>query len=247
MTGFCVVRLIFLVCLAVLSGCVTTDAYRDVSAACSADAVSRFPVRNQRQTFTESYVVDVPTGETTCTTRPAVVDRQGVVLREGEVKCVELRRSETRYRDVERIVDVNYESRVGLVRQCVQARCEAEYGNDKCVLQVPRASLEMSAFEAEHILRGYFGEAWVQEPFGFFHAIGGNLCGVGGRGDLPLKEIEQVQIIYDEGRPIIMLNKFNWLKVWGPCGMLTYSIKGDFSQRDVERVVGALRSLGADL
>lgn len=240
--------LIVMVFGALLAGCITSQAYQEAAGACMVEAQRRFPANLQATTRSERYSVEVPTGETNCTSTPARVDERGNILTAGTSRCVAQTRLESRYRTVESVVDVNFSQRLAYQSNCSQNLCLQTIGTSNCRVSIKRFGTYQQKNNPEDalaILNFYFGEEWVSEPYGTYLGLTGQICGDRGVEAMPFESINQLSVIYYQGKPQISMRSVDWLLAWGPCGMKVHGFEGRFSQLDVDQIAQALKTLGA--
>jgi len=240
--------LIVMVFSALLAGCITSQAYQEAAGVCMVEAQRRFPANLQATTRSERYSVEVPTGETNCTSTPARVDERGNILTAATSRCIAQTRLESRYRTVESVVDVNFSQRLAFQSNCSQNLCLQTIGTNNCRVAIKRFGTYQQKNNPEDalaVLNYYFGDEWVSEPYGTYTSLGGQICGDGGVEDMPFESINQLLVVYYQGKPQIQMNSVNWLLAWGPCGGKSKNFAANFSQLDVDQIAQALKTLGA--
>lgn len=113
-----------LIALAIaLSGCATQE-YRQATNECSYEAYQRYPVNNVTQVINVQRPVEVPTGQTNCTT-----DYLGNT---ANTTCRQIMRTEMRNFQQNVVVDTNESSRQSAIKSCAAQKCYSRYGNADC-------------------------------------------------------------------------------------------------------------------
>ena len=230
----------FLFFVAALAGC-TTPGYDARFAACEAEAQKRYPVRYEERTVRRSREVQVPTGQVNCDTHRSSSDYSRTV-------CTEQMRSETQYYSAVVSEDVNASNRWKHAASCAAQLCAADFNNRHCTPEIkPTRIPPASPEDAYRVLAMYFGQSWVDNPFGTYNALLGSTCGDAGRDPLPFDEINGITAYRHGSSLVVQVRRMNWLLVWGPCGELAHGISGQFTQRDIDQIIAALKGLGAKL
>lgn len=106
-----------------LSGCATQE-YRQAASECSYEAYQRYPVNNVTKTITVQKPVQVPTGQTDCTTN--------YFGNTATTSCQQIMRTELRNFQENRIVDTNEYYRQNAINSCAAQKCYSRYGNADC-------------------------------------------------------------------------------------------------------------------
>jgi hypothetical protein len=115
--------MILLTLCAMLAGCATPE-YRQARNQCTSQAFQRFPVNNVSQVVTVRRQVEVPTGETNCTT-----DYSGSTAR---TSCKQVTRLEMRSFNETEVADTNESARNNAINYCAAQSCMSSYGNSDC-------------------------------------------------------------------------------------------------------------------
>jgi hypothetical protein len=106
-----------------LAGCATPE-YLGARNECAPQAFQRYPVVNVAQLVTRTRPVQVPTGDTHCTTV-----QQGNVT---QSQCKQVMRTEYRPYQETAIVDVNEAGRNTMMNACAAQLCQSRFGNPDC-------------------------------------------------------------------------------------------------------------------
>ncbi len=106
-----------------LAACATPE-YLGAKNECAPQAYQQYPVVNVAQLVTRTRPVQVPTGETQCTTV-----QQGAVTQSN---CKQVMRTEYRPYQETAIVDVNENGRNAMMNACASQLCMARFGNADC-------------------------------------------------------------------------------------------------------------------
>jgi hypothetical protein len=115
---------ILLTALAIaLSGCATQE-YRQATNECSYEAYQRYPVNNVTQVINVQRPVEVPTGQTNCTT--------DYIGNTANTSCRQVMRTEMRNFQQTVVADSNESYRQSAIRSCAAQKCYSRYGNADC-------------------------------------------------------------------------------------------------------------------
>ena len=109
-----------------LSGC-TTQEYRQATNECLYEAYQRYPVNNVTQVIIVQRPVEVPTGQTNCTT-----DYFGNT---ANTTCRQVMRTEMRNFQESVTSDANESYRQNAIRSCAAQKCYSRYGNTECKVE----------------------------------------------------------------------------------------------------------------
>lgn len=121
-----------------LSGCATQE-YRQAVNECSYEAYQRYPVNNVTQIVTVQRPVQVPTGQTDCTTN--------YFGNTASTSCQQIMRTEMRNFQQNVVVDTNDSYRQNAIRSCAAQKCYSRYGNADC--KVEKLSYSKSDYTKE--------------------------------------------------------------------------------------------------
>ena len=123
----------------VLGGCQLKDtehriAAREVQRKCDDTAAKKYPVLNVTQNHSEPVYVNVPTGETICSTeyirQPYVVPGVGVLSHKLKTTCVPKTSRQFSHNSTwQEIVDRNSKKRSDFALACKKDWCEANFDN----------------------------------------------------------------------------------------------------------------------
>jgi hypothetical protein len=108
-----------------LSSCATQE-YQQASRECAYEAFQKYPVNNVTQVVTVQRPVEVPTGETNCTTD------YDYFLGRAKTNCRQVMRIEMRNFQESVINDTNYSARQNAINSCAAQKCYSRYGNTEC-------------------------------------------------------------------------------------------------------------------
>jgi hypothetical protein len=106
-----------------LAGCATPE-FNNAKAECSNDAFRQYPVNNIPTVVTLTRPVQVPTGQTNCTT--------SYMGNFANTSCQQVMRTEYIPYQQTRIVDANARSRDSAIDSCAAGLCIRRYGNAEC-------------------------------------------------------------------------------------------------------------------
>jgi hypothetical protein len=106
-----------------LSGC-ATEAYRAAADQCSPAAYAQYPVINQQKMEMRTRSVQVPTGQTKCTST--------VNGNKTDTTCTDITRTEYQQYPVYVTVDINEDGRDKVIAACARDRCLKTHGNPDC-------------------------------------------------------------------------------------------------------------------
>ncbi len=106
------------------------------------------------------------------------------------------------------------------------------------------AQLMPEAIAKKKIIARHLGQRWADNPTGVYAQGFGFLCGTNGMGPMPYSEIMRVlpflpNQIYIESGSLLLMGV--------PCQLKRHIVRGHFSQQDIDDIVDALVSLGADI
>ena len=110
----------------VLSGCATQE-YRQAANECSYEAYQRYPVNNVTQIVTVQRPVQVPTGQTNCTTN--------YFGNTASTSCQQVMTTEMRNFQESVTSDANESYRQNAIRSCAAQKCYTRYGNADCKVE----------------------------------------------------------------------------------------------------------------
>jgi len=113
----------FLLIPLLLLGCATQE-YRQAENECTYDANRRFPINNVSEVVTVTRPIEVPTGQTNCTTN--------YFGNQATTTCQQVTRTEFRNFQETRIVDLNRDIRQNAINSCTAQICMRRYGNTEC-------------------------------------------------------------------------------------------------------------------
>jgi hypothetical protein len=106
-----------------LSGCATPE-FKQAKSECSADAFRNYPVQLVPTWVTKTRAIQVPTGQSHCTTV-----QMGNV---SNTSCQQVMRTDFVPYQENVMVDVNAASRETVMNQCAAQLCSSRYGNPEC-------------------------------------------------------------------------------------------------------------------
>ena len=106
-----------------LAACATPQ-YRTAQQECTPEAMRQYPIVNVMQPVTRTRAVQVPTGESRCTT----VQTGNV----SKTNCQQVMRTEYRSYQEMALIDVNDPGRSAMVNACAAQLCQQRYGNADC-------------------------------------------------------------------------------------------------------------------
>jgi len=112
-----------LIVILILSGCSTAE-YRSAKNECSYDAFQKYPVNNVSTVITLTRAVQVPTGQTNCTTQ--------YIGNYADTQCTQIMRTEYVPYQQNIVTDTNASSREGAISSCASQLCYSRYGNADC-------------------------------------------------------------------------------------------------------------------
>jgi hypothetical protein len=121
-----------------LSGCATQE-YRQAASECSYEANQRYPVNNVTQIVTVQRPVQVPTGQTNCTTN--------YFGNTASTSCQQVMTTEMRNFQESVTSDTNESYRQNAIRSCAAQKCFSRYGNADC--KVEKSSYSKSDYSKE--------------------------------------------------------------------------------------------------
>lgn len=106
------------------------------------------------------------------------------------------------------------------------------------------AQLMPEAIAKKKIIARHFGQRWADNPTGVYAQGFGFLCGKNGKGPMPYNEIMRVLPFLPN---TIFVESGSLLLMGVPCQLKRHVVAGHFSQQDIDDIVDALVSLGADI
>jgi hypothetical protein len=109
--------------LVLLTSCSTPE-YKQAEAGCSKIGYSKFPVSVQKYSCQRMRYIDVPTGETVCTT--------GVEFGKIVERCKKITERQSEWYDSTCTGDVNIDTRRDWINNCTRQACFQTYGNVSC-------------------------------------------------------------------------------------------------------------------
>ena len=109
--------------LGLLTSCSTPE-YKEAKAGCSQLGYSKFPVSVQEYNCQRMRYIDVPTGETVCTTS---VEFGKIVER-----CKKVTERQSEWYDSTCTGDVNFDTRIDWIYSCTRQACFETFGNVSC-------------------------------------------------------------------------------------------------------------------
>ena len=115
--------LMSIIFLGLLTSCSTPE-YKQARAGCSQIAYSKFPVSVQEYSCQRMRYIEVPTGETVCTTE---VEFGKIVER-----CKNVTERQSEWYDSTCTGDVNEDVRLNWINNCARQACWQTYGNLFC-------------------------------------------------------------------------------------------------------------------
>lgn len=115
--------LIFALVLCVIQGCTTAE-FRTAKNQCAGDAYREYPINNVPTVVTRTQPVQVPTGQTNCSTTYLGVT--------ANTTCNQVMTTEFRNYQETVIVDTNANSREITMQRCAARLCYSRYGNAEC-------------------------------------------------------------------------------------------------------------------
>ena len=121
-----------------LFGCATQE-YRQAANECAYEAFQRYPVNNVTQVVTVQRPVQVPTGQTDCTTN--------YFGNTASTSCQQVMRTEMRNFQQNVVVDTNDSYRQTAIRSCAAQKCYSKYGNTDC--KIEKSSYSKSDYTKE--------------------------------------------------------------------------------------------------
>lgn len=129
-----------------LSGCATQE-YRQAASECSYEAYQRYPVNNVTQIVTVQRPVQVPTGQTDCTTN--------YFGNTASTSCQQVMRTEMRNFQQNVVVDTNESYRQNAIRSCAAQKCYNRYGNADCKSPTYQPKITKESSCSEEISQKY--------------------------------------------------------------------------------------------
>jgi len=117
-------RIFALVIVLLTAGCSTPE-YRNARNSCYYDALQQYPIYNVASVVTLTRPVQVPTGQTNCTTRYTLMGT-------AETQCTQVMRTEYVPYQQSVVSDANANIRESVVNSCAAAICNRAYGNTNC-------------------------------------------------------------------------------------------------------------------
>ena len=117
-------RIFALVIVLLTAGCSTPE-FRNAKNSCYHDALQQYPIYNVASVVTLTRPVQVPTGQTNCTTRYTLMGT-------AETQCTQVMRTEYVPYQQSVLTDANADSRERVVNSCAAAICVRAYGNANC-------------------------------------------------------------------------------------------------------------------
>jgi hypothetical protein len=118
------IRLILITAISFsIIGCATPE-YISAKNECSADAFRQFPVNNVSSVVTLTRAVQVPTGQTNCTT--------SYIGMFANTQCQQIMRTDYVPYQQTIITDTNAQSRGAMMNSCAAQLCYKRYGNADC-------------------------------------------------------------------------------------------------------------------
>ena len=117
-------RIFALVIVLLTAGCSTPE-YRNARNSCYYDALQQYPIYNVASVVTLTRTVQVPTGQTNCTTRYTLMGT-------AETQCTQVMRTEYVPYQQSVVSDANANIRESVINNCAAAICNRAYGNTNC-------------------------------------------------------------------------------------------------------------------
>ena len=117
-------RIFALVIVLLTAGCSTPE-YRNARNSCYYDALQQYPIYNVASVVTLTRPVQVPTGQTNCTTRYTLMGT-------AETQCTQVMRTEYVPYQQSVVSDANANIRESVINSCAAAICNRAYGNTNC-------------------------------------------------------------------------------------------------------------------
>ena len=117
-------RIFALVIVLLTAGCSTPE-FRNAKNSCYYDALQKYPIYNVSSVVTLTRPVQVPTGQTNCTTRYTLMGT-------AETQCTQVMRTEYVPYQQSVVTDANADSRERAVNSCAVEICYKAYGNANC-------------------------------------------------------------------------------------------------------------------
>lgn len=253
--------MVTLVLISLLLSCATPE-YLQSNQECQMQANKIYPPALQQQTVKKSRLVTVPDGKQTYSTtyRPTGGTVNNPVYT-AETQCRQGERTERQYYDEVETIDLNYDVRSDYVNNCRPNLCIQRYGNRDC--EIPKSATdkpvewpqpqknsavyqnsELQTAEgitaAKNVLNSYFGVDWVNNPTGNLYHYCDNR-----RVSLPFSDINTISFI--KLINLISVQKYDPLKLKVPCTQVSHTIKGSYTDTDVEGIKKALKYLGAKI
>ena len=119
-----------------LTGCLATKQYRAAESACTQKALQEFPVSIEMQLATCYKNVQVPTGQTTCTSnRSGTIDFGYLgtdINSRTRTNCTSFMTTERIPYSCTQRVDTNLQARKQAIAACTTSSCYQMYGNAEC-------------------------------------------------------------------------------------------------------------------
>jgi hypothetical protein len=113
-----------LVIVLLVAGCSTPE-YRNARNSCYYDALQQYPVNNVSSVVTLTRPVQVPTGQSECTSRVRGTGRI-------DTECTQIMRTDYVPYQQSVVSDANANIRERVVNSCAAAACNRAYGNANC-------------------------------------------------------------------------------------------------------------------
>jgi len=119
-----------------MSGCLATKQYRAAESACTQKALQEFPVSIEMQLATCYKNIQVPTGQTTCTSNKSGTIDFGYlgtdINSRTRTNCTSLMTTERIPYSCTQRVDTNLQARKQAISACTTNSCFQMYGNAEC-------------------------------------------------------------------------------------------------------------------
>ena len=116
-------KITVLLLMFILVGCSTPE-YRSAKNECSYDAFQKYPINNVSSIITLTRAVQVPTGQTNCTTQ--------YIGNYADTQCTQIMRTEYVPYQQSVVTDTNANSRQSAINSCAAQLCYSRYGNADC-------------------------------------------------------------------------------------------------------------------
>ena len=129
-------KLLTLLIASTLTGCLATKQYRAAESACTQKALQEYPVSIEMQLATCYKNIQVPTGQTTCTSnRSGTIDFGYLgtdINSRTRTNCTSLMTTERIPYSCTQRVDTNLQARKQAIAACTTSSCYQMYGNAEC-------------------------------------------------------------------------------------------------------------------